>query len=57
MVVLLLLQLPPTAPFEIRVEVAPVLSVVVPEIVPALGKALTVTVELAVAEQPLAETL
>ena len=54
---LLLLQVPPAKPLEVREVVAPAHKVVVPEIIPALGKALTVTVELAVAEHPLAEML
>ena len=54
---LLLDQLPPAKPLEVSEVVAPAHKVVVPEIVPALGSALTVTAELVVAEQPLAETL
>ena len=55
--VLLLVQVPPVAPFDVNVVVPVVRIVVVPEIVPALGKALTVTVELVAEEQPLADTL
>ena len=54
---LLLDQVPPIKPLEVSEVVAPAHKVVVPEIVPALGRALTVTAEMAVAEQPLAETL
>ena len=54
---LLLDQFPPVKPLEVRGVVAPAHMVVVPEIVPALGSALTVTAELAVAEHPLAEML
>jgi hypothetical protein len=54
--VLLLVQLPPAAPLEVSVEFAPEQMVVVPEIVPALGKALTVTVEEVLALQPLEVT-
>lgn len=53
---LLLDQMPPAKPLEVNVEVAPVLIVVVPERVPALGKALMVTVEEVLELQPLEVT-
>ena len=55
--VLLLLQLPPVKPLEIREVVAPWQSVFVPEMVPELGNALTVTVEVVEEEQPLLVTV
>ncbi len=54
--VLLLLHVPPESPLEVSVAVVPVDRVLVPEIVPALGNALTVIVEVVFEEQPLAET-
>ena len=53
---LLLDQMPPAKPLEVNVEVAPVFIVVVPERVPALGKALMVTVEEVLELQPLEVT-
>jgi hypothetical protein len=53
---LLLDQMPPAKPLEVNVEVAPVLIVVVPERVPALGKALMMTVEEVLELQPLEVT-
>ena len=54
---LLPVQLPPVKPLEVSAVVVPAQIVFVPEIVPALGNALTVTVEVVDEEQPLAETL
>ena len=54
--VLLLDQLPPVNPLEIRDVVAPAQIVVVPEIVPALGNAFIVTVVEVLVLQPFALT-
>ncbi len=54
--VLLLDQLPPVNPLEIREVVAPAQIVVVPEIVPALGNAFIVTVVEVLVLQPFALT-
>ena len=51
-----LVQEPPAKPFEVKVDMVPILKLVFPEIVPALGSELTETDANVLFEQPLAET-